>query len=76
MFFLLGLGSVISLTTKRIPQEATHWSIELMARYTEVTPWQVRQIWKTAGLRPHRLMTFKISCDPAFADKMVDIVGL
>ena len=27
-------------------------------------------------LRPHRLKTFKISSDPAFADKVVDVVGL
>lgn len=67
---------VLFLTTKRIPQEATHWSIELMARYAEVTPWQVRQIWKAADLRPHRLKTFKISNDPEFAEKVVDIVGL
>jgi transposase len=64
------------LTTKRAPEEATHWSIELMARYAQVTPWQVRQIWKAADLRPHRLKTFKISTDPAFAHKVVDIVGL
>lgn len=70
------VDKVIFFTTKRIPEEATHWSIELMARYAEVTPWQVRQIWKAADLRPHRLKTFKISSDPAFADKVVDIVGL
>ena len=70
------VDKVIFLTTKRVPEEATHWSIELMARYAEVTPWQVRQIWKAADLRPHRLKTFKISTDPAFADKVVDIVGL
>ena len=67
---------VMFLTTKRIPEESTHWSIELMAQYAGVTPWQVRQIWKAADLRPHRLKTFKISNDPAFADKVVDIVGL
>ena len=70
------IDKVLFLTTKRVPQEATHWSIELMARYAEVTPWQVRQIWKAADLRPHRLKTFKISNDPEFADKVVDIVGL
>lgn len=70
------VDKVIFLTTKRIPEEATHWSIELMARYAEVTPWQVRQIWKAADLRPHRLKTFKIGFDSAFADKVVDIVGL
>ena len=70
------VDKVLFLTTKRIPQEATHWSIELMARYADVTAWQVRQIWKAADLRPHRLKTFKISHDPQFADKVIDIVGL
>lgn len=70
------VDKVLFLTTKRIPQESTHWSIELMARYAEVTAWQVRQIWKAADLRPHRLKTFKISNDPQFAEKVVDIVGL
>ncbi len=70
------VDKVLFLTTKRIPQEATHWSIELMARYAQVTPWQVRQIWKAADLRPHRLKTFKISNDPQFAEKVIDIVGL
>ena len=70
------VDKVLFLTTKRIPQEATHWSIELMARYAQVTRWQVRQIWKAADLRPHRLKTFKISNDPQFAEKVIDIVGL
>lgn len=67
---------VLFLTIKRIPEEASHWSIELMAKYAEVTPWQVRQIWKAADLRPHRLKTFKISNDPKFSEKVIDIVGL
>lgn len=70
------VDKVLFLTTKRVPQEATHWSIELMASYADVTPWQVRQIWKAADLQPHRLKTFKISNDPRFAEKVVDIVGL
>jgi len=53
---------VLFLTTKRIPQEATHWSVELMAKYAEVTPWQVRQIWKAADLRPHRLKGTSKNC--------------
>jgi len=28
------------------------------------------------GLKPHRVETFKISNDPAFAEKLEDIVGL
>lgn len=67
---------ILDLTTKRIPKESTHWSTRLMAKYAGVTQWQVRQVWLAADLRPHRLKTFKISKDPRFAEKVVDVVGL
>ena len=67
---------VLFLTTRRVPEESTHWSIDLMAQYAGVTHWQVRQIWQAADLRPHRLKTFKVSNDPNFAEKVIDIVGL
>lgn len=47
-----------------------------MAKYAGVSQWQVRQIWEAADLKPHRLKTFKISNDPHFAEKVIDIVGL
>jgi transposase len=36
----------------------------------------VQRIWQTHKLQPHRLRTFKRSNDPAFAEKVEDIVGL
>jgi len=36
----------------------------------------VQRIWKTHGLAPHRIKTFKLSNDPKFAAKVRDIVGL
>ncbi|MEX2258283.1 MAG: IS630 family transposase [Woeseia sp.] len=67
---------VLRLTVDYIPREATHWSTRLMAKYADVTQYQVREIWKAADLRPHRLKTFKISNDPQFAEKVIDVVGL
>lgn len=67
---------VLELTTGYVPEEATQWSVQLMAKYAGITTWQVRQIWKAADLKPHRLNTFKISNDPEFAEKVIDIVGL
>lgn len=67
---------ILRLTTQRIPKESTHWSTRLMAKYAEVSQWQVRQVWAAADLKPHRLKTFKISKDPQFAEKVIDIVGL
>ncbi|WP_256675717.1 IS630 family transposase [Pseudomonas sp. R5(2019)] len=70
------MKEILTLTTQRVPREATHWSVRLMAKYAAVTAWQVRQVWAASDLKPHRLKTFKISNDPHFADKVVDVVGL
>ena len=67
---------ILQLTTERVPKEATHWSTRLMAKYAGVTQWQVRQVWAAADLKPHRIKTFKISNDPHFAEKVIDVVGL
>lgn len=67
---------VLRLSVECIPKEATHWSVRLMAKAAGITTWQVRQIWEAADLKPHRLKTFKISNDPEFAEKVIDVVGL
>ncbi len=36
----------------------------------------VQRIWRTHGLRPHQVRSFKLSSDPHFAAKVEDIVGL
>ena len=36
----------------------------------------VARIWRARGLRPWRVDTFKLSTDPAFEQKLMDVVGL
>jgi transposase len=67
---------ILFLTTQRIPTEATHWSTRLMAKCAKVSQWQVRKVWAAADLKPHRIKSFKISNDPQFAQKVIDVVGL
>lgn len=67
---------ILFLTTQRVPKEATHWSTRLMAKYAGVSQWQVRKVWAAANLKPHRIKSFKISKDPQFAQKVIDVVGL
>ncbi len=70
------IKEVLRLSVHCIPDEAAHWSVRLMAKAAGITTWQVRQIWNAADLKPHRLKTFKISHDPQFAEKVLDVVGL
>ncbi len=44
--------------------------------YAQISTWQVLQLWDAIDLKPHRLRTFKISNDPQFAEKVIDVVGL
>jgi hypothetical protein len=60
----------------------SHWSSREMAAFitrTEgayVSHHYVAKLWRDTGLKPHRQGTFKVSKDPAFAEKVADIVGL
>ena len=67
---------ILTMTVEEVPPGATHWSQRSMAKAVGVTQYQVGQVWAAAGLKPHRLRSFKISDDPKFAEKVVDVVGL
>ena len=47
-----------------------------MARRAGMSQTAVSRIWRAFGPRPHRAETFKLSSDPAFVEKVRDVVGL
>jgi hypothetical protein len=55
---------VMNLTTRQKPPNATHWRTRSMARAAGISEASVRRIWRSHGLKPHRLESFKISNDP------------
>ena len=67
---------VVELTLGEPPGEATHWTGRAMAKAVGISLSAVQGIWKAHGLVPHRVRTFKLSTDPAFAAKLKDVVGL
>jgi transposase len=67
---------LIALTLEEAPRNATHWSTRAMARRAGMSQTAVSRIWRAFGLRPHRSDSFKLSSDPAFVEKVRDIVGL
>jgi len=67
---------VIHKTTREKPEAATHWSTRTMAAAVGLSEASVRRIWHAHGLKPHLVKTFKVSNDPAFAEKLEAIVGL
>ena len=58
------------------PDGVTHWTAPTMAAASGLSVSSVQRIWRTHGLRPHQVRSFKLSSDPNFAAKVEDIVGL
>ncbi len=75
---------IIALTRTSPPKVTglSHWSARTMAVYLKshegisVSHNFVSQLWREHGLKPHRQGTFKVSRDPDFTEKVVNIVGL
>ncbi|MEQ8348841.1 MAG: IS630 family transposase [Sneathiellaceae bacterium] len=70
------VAEVVRLTQAPPPHEATHWTAQAMASVVGLAVSTVQKIWKAHGLAPHRWRAFKLSNDPAFVEKLQDIVGL
>ena len=70
------IDRVLALTFEPPPKEATHWTGGMMAEAAGISISSVQRIWHRHGLQPHRVRQFKLSNDPAFADKLHDVVGL
>src|SRR3979409_332468 len=68
--------TIVALTLATPPHEATHWTLRAMAKAAHVAASTVQKVWRDHGLAPHRWRAFKLSKDPAFAEKLHDIVGL
>ena len=47
-----------------------------MAHRSGLSRSTIGRIWHDFGLKPHRGDTFKLSKDPLFVEKVVDVVGL
>lgn len=71
------VDAIVDDTLHTIPDdESTSWSTRTMGERHGVGKDTVARIWQARKLRPWRVDTFKLSNDPNFEAKLVDVVGL
>lgn len=67
---------IVEATTRKKPKDATQWSVRTLAEKLGVSRAMVHRVWQANGLKPHLYRTFKLSTDPEFESKLIDVVGL
>jgi transposase len=67
---------IIKMTTQQKPANATHWSTRTLAKALGTNRSLINRVWRANGLKPHLCRTFKVSNDPRFVEKLIDVVGL
>ena len=71
------VAAVVDDTLQNKPDDGSaHWTTRLMAKRHGVGKDTVARVWRDHGLKPWKVDTFKISNDPNFEEKLVDVVGL
>jgi transposase len=70
------VAKVLALPCSEPPGNATHWTGRAVAKAVGISLRAVQRIWEAHRLQPHRLRTFKKSNDPAFVEKVEDVIGL
>jgi transposase len=68
--------AIVHDTLHTTPTAETHWSCRSMAAHAGISKAMVQRIWSSRGIKPHLVRTFKLSGDPRFEEKLVDVVGL
>jgi len=71
------VAEVVRVTREDLPADgSTHWTTRLLAERFGIGKDSVARIWHDHNLKPWRVEVFKLSNDPHFEDKLVDVVGL
>lgn len=70
------INQVLKVVQEQQPQDATHWSTREIAKKVGISHTKVHQILRAHDLKPHLVKRFRASEDPAFEEKLEDIVGL
>jgi transposase len=69
-------AKILAKTQQPPPDGSTHWSLRKMASVMGVGKDLIRQVWREADLKPHRLERYMASDDPQFEHKAAQILGL
>jgi transposase len=71
------VAEIVRVTCQEKPDDSgTHWTTRSLAKRFGLGKDTIARVWADHNLKPWKVDTFKISNDPRFEEKLVDVVGL
>jgi transposase len=70
------VARIVDLAMSPPPAGRSRWTTRLLGKAVGLTSGCVSEELRRHDLKPHRVRTYKVSRDPAFAAKVRDVVGL
>ena len=71
------VAEIVRVTCHEKPDDGgTHWTTRSLAKRFGLGKDTIAKVWADHHLKPWKVDTFKISNDPRFEEKLVDVVGL
>jgi transposase len=71
------VAEIVRVTCQEKPTDGgTHWTTRLLAKRFGLGKDTIAKVWADHNLKPWKVSTFKVSNDPNFEAKLVDVVGL
>ena len=71
------VAEIVRVTCHEKPTDGgTHWTTRMLAKRFGLGKDTIAKVWSDHNLKPWQVSTFKVSNDPDFEAKLVDVVGL
>ena len=71
------MAEIVRVTCHEAPDDtSTHWTTRSLAKRFGIGKDAIARVWADHNLKPWRVDNFKLSNDPHFEEKLVDVVGL
>src|SRR5450759_1194493 len=71
------VAEIVRVTCHETPDDtSTHWTTRSLAKRFGIGKDAIARVWADHNLKPWRVDSFKLSNDPHFEEKLVDVVGL
>jgi len=71
------IAEIVRVACQDKPDDSgTHWTTRSLANRFKVGKDTIARVWSDHNVKPWKVDTFKISNDPRFEEKLVDVVGL